>query len=53
MTTFLAMVTEVLTWLLTQVGAVSTAIKGDPLMVTPYVLLFAGAAVGFFKRMAR
>ena len=53
MTAFLSMVTEVLTWLLTQVVFVSSTITEDPLMVTSYVLMFAGAAVGFFKRMAR
>lgn len=53
MTAFLSMVTEVLTWLLTQVVAVSTTIKEDPLMVIPYVLMLAGACIGFFKRMAR
>lgn len=42
---------QLVTWLITQMGAFLTFITSNPIVAIPIILLFAGAGIGFLGRI--
>lgn len=51
MSSYLAQVAEVFTWILSQVTALITFILGNPFLAVSLVLFMCGAVVSFFIRI--
>lgn len=51
LTTYLAAVTEVFTWILARIGELITFIMGNPFLAVSLFLFMCGAVVSFFIRI--
>lgn len=51
MTTFLGTMTEVASWLFTQIGTIGTTIMETPFLYVPFGVFLVGAAIGLFGRI--
>lgn len=51
MTTYLAAVAQVFTWLLSQITVLITFILGNPFLAVSLVLFMCGAVISFFIRI--
>lgn len=51
MTSYLAQVAEVFTWILTEITELITFILGNPFLAVSLVLFMCGAVISFFVRI--